>query len=387
MNHNPDHNSKLLIIHIGADKCASSSLQASLGALNKSYPELQNYQFLKNNLLLKNNESGPQPKKLEYLKSIFEKTTSSTLILSNEGLMGESLPSLHFLCKTALEDYNFKKILITMYSRSPASHAISSYHQWFFRYKEILKSDIKAVQDAGLDSDLLTPLERRLIVILSKKQFRNWNTIIQNVRDQTHQFGRAVKLVSRHIPTKDNNYSLLSDFLGSANILEKYRNISLAKLNKRANNRFSEQVTHAFATLLCKEEYSEMFLPGPHELNQFFLALSLPYKDVKFTSSESLDKSYIHLQQNLDQLTFSVDELARDGTTKYCKEFSLELESFFHRNPGNNLPAIELIKENLILRDKKLIEAFNRNCINKVSESYKKLSSNISWLRVARKVF
>lgn len=387
MNHEPDDNSKLLIIHAGADKCASSSLQASLGALNKSYPKLQDYQFLKNNLLLKNNDSGLKNKKLEYIKSIFEKTTSNTLILSNEGLMGESLPSLHFLCKIALKDYNFEKILITMYSRSPASHAISSYHQWFFRYKEILKNDIKVAQEAGLDSDLLTPLERRLIATLLRKQFRNWNTIIQNIRDQTHQFGRAIKLVSRHIPTKNNNYSLLSDFLESANILENYKHISLENLNKRANNRFAEELTHAFATLLCEDEYSEMFLPGPHELNQFFLALSMPYKDIKFTSNESLNKSYINLQQNLDHLTFSVDELARDGTTKYCKEFNLELEPFFHPNPGNILSTIELIKENSAIRDKKCIEAFNRNCINKVSESYKKLSCNVSWLRVARKVF
>jgi hypothetical protein len=87
-------------------------------------------------------------------------------------------------------------------------------------------------------------------------------------------------------------------------------------------------VTHAFATFSCKEEYSDI-LPGPHKLNQFFLTLSIPYKDVKFTSNESLNKSYIHLQQNIGHLTFSVNELARDRTTKYSKEFNLELESFF----------------------------------------------------------
>ena len=71
-NHKATNNPKLLIIHVGADKCASSSLQDALEALDKSHPELQDYQFLKNNLLLKRDDPKEEEKR-KYIKSIFKK--------------------------------------------------------------------------------------------------------------------------------------------------------------------------------------------------------------------------------------------------------------------------------------------------------------------------
>ena len=265
---------KLLIIHAGADKCASSSLQQSLGALNKTYPHLQNYYFLKNNSLIKRNDSEAE-NKLSGIKKIFKERSSDTVIVSNEGLIGESLPSLPLLCKTALEDYCFDQVLIAMYSRSPASHAVSSYHQWFFRNRETLKTDIKTTESLGLNSDFLTPLERRLTAMTSRRQQRNWHQIIQNIKNETIDFGEKVQFLSSHIPTKENSYQLLTHFLESAAIAERYKHIPLSKFNRRSNDRFSEELTHAISIILCEDYYSRSFTPGPHELNHFLSALSL----------------------------------------------------------------------------------------------------------------
>jgi len=81
MNPNPraEGIKKLLIIHTGADKCASSSLQQSLGQLNKYHPELQSYHFLKNNLLVKRHDSE-KDNKIAGIKKIFEEGTLTRLL-------------------------------------------------------------------------------------------------------------------------------------------------------------------------------------------------------------------------------------------------------------------------------------------------------------------
>lgn len=385
-NHKATNNPKLLIIHVGADKCASSSLQDSLEALDKSHPELQDYQFLKNNLLLKRDDPKEEEKR-KYIKSIFKKRCSNTLIVSNEGLIGESLPSLGLLCKTAFDDYNFERAIITMYTRSPASHAISSYHQWFFRDKKILESDIKAAQEIGLNSDLLAPLERRLIAVYSKKQYRNWNHVAKNINNQILEFNDRIKIVSKHIPTKEENYPLLSDFLESANVSDNYQHISLPDFEKRSNDRFSIELTHSLSILLCENAFSQMFAPGPHELNHFLMALSVAYKESQLTFDNNLNDTYTSYRQNLSILSSLLDELAREGTTKYCEEFNLEPELFFHPKTNELPPQIESIIKNTSKRDIHKIKAFNQSCIERSSRIYKKIVARVPWMKFARKVF
>lgn len=373
---------RLLIIHTGADKCASSSLQKSLKKLNKHHPELQNFHFLKNNSLVKRHDSE-KDKKAASIKKIFEERSSDTIIVSNEGLMGESLPSLPLLCKIAIEDYCFDQVLITMYSRSPASHAISSYHQWHFRNRVTLKSDINTSESTGLNSNLLTPLERRLVAMTSKGQHRNWNSIIQNMKNETSQFGEKVKLLSNHIPTKQNKYSLLNHFLESTRIIEKYNNIQLSKFCKRSNDRFSEELTHAISIMLCEGRCSESFIPEPHESNQFLIALSLALNNTKNNPKEELNEAYENCNNTLDFLSFTLDEIARDGTMRYCEEFGLDPRLFFYPNPQNNIKTIAHIKEISEARNKNTIMEYNKYCLHRVSKAYKKLLNRIPWMKFA----
>ena len=389
MNPNPRKKGiqKLLIIHTGADKCASSSLQQSLGELNKYCPELQNFHFLKNNSLVKRNDNESEKKnKITAIKKIFEERSSDTIIVSNEGLIGESLPSLPLLCKIAIEDYCFNKVLITMYSRSPASHAISSYHQWHFRNRETLKNDINISERAGFNSDLLSPLERRLIAMTSKHQYRNWNNIIQNIKNKISQFGEKVELLSQHIPTKRSKYSLLNHFFESTMIKERYKNIQLSKFDKRSNERFSDELTHAISIMLCEDRYSGSFIPGPHESNQFLHSLSLVLKSAKNNSKEDLNEAYENCQDTLDFLSFTLDELAREGSMRYCEEFGIEPCLFFHLASQNSITTIEHIKEISAARDKNSISDYNNDCICRVSKAYKKLSNHAPWMKLAKKL-
>ena len=385
-NYKAKSNSKLLIIHAGADKCASSSLQDSLEALNKSHPELQDFQFLKNNYLLKRNDPKEE-EKTKYIQTIFTKNHSNTLIVSNEGLIGESLPSLRLLCKTAIEDHNFERIIITMYSRSPASHAISAYHQWFFRDKKVLTSDIEAAKEMGLNSDLLTPLERRLIAIYSKRQYRNWNAVTKNIKNQIHEYRDSVKLTSKHIPTKEKNYLLLSDFLKGAGILDNYQHISLEKFDERSNDRFSMELTYSISTLLCNNVISEIFIPGPHELNHFLSALSYAYKESEPMFQDSLNDAYTGYQQNLQIITTLLDELAREETTKYCEEFNLIPEQFIHSPSSKSLIKVESVAANISERSVDKVNSFNQKCTENASTIYKKIAARVPWMKFAKKVF
>ena len=376
---------RLLIIHAGADKCASSSLQSSLHELNKKNPELQQYQFLANKYLLKTDESKAEENYL-YVKSIFEKRTSDTVILSNEGLIGESLPSLRILCKVALEDYNFDKVIITIYSRSASSHAISSYHQWFFRNHEILKSDARATAEMGLKSCLLTPLERRLLSIKFKKiQYVDWNAIIQNIKIQTSRYGNSVRIISNHIPTPKNNYALLVNFLETTGIISNYKNISLAKYNIRSNDRFAEELTHSLSIALYEGAHSDIYIPGPHEMNDLLMALTTTYKDCESLFEKNLNQAYINHRENLNYLGQAVDDISREGTIKYCKQFNLKTEQFLQPKKHNNEFDIRSILKVIEKRKIHAINMFNENCIAKLSIAYKNMFNTVPWMQFAKK--
>jgi hypothetical protein len=82
-----------------------------------------------------------------------------------------------------------------------------------------------------------------------------------------------------------------------------------------------------------------------------------------------------------------LDELAREGTTKYCEEFNLEPELFFHPKTNELPPQIESIIKNTSKRDIHKIKAFNQSCIERSSRIYKKIVARVPWMKFARKVF
>ena len=138
--------------------------------------------------------------------------------------------------------------------------------------------------------------------------------------------------------------------------------------------------------MLCEDRYSGSFTPGPHESNQFLFALSLVLNSQKTNFEASRNEAYEHCQNILDFLSFNLDELARKGTMKYCAEFEIQPHPFFHSAPKNDIQSISHIKEISEARNKRLIEAYNKDCVYRASNAYKVLSNNIPWMKIARQL-
>ena len=169
-------------------------------------------------------------------------------------------------------------------------------------------------------------------------------------------------------------------------IRERYKNIQLSKFDKRSNDRFSDELTHAISIMLCEDRYSGSFIPGPHESNQFLHSLSLALKSATNSAKEDLNEAYENHQNTLDFLSFTLDELAREGSMRYCEEFDIEPNLFFHTASQNNITTIEHIKEISTARNRNLISDYNKDCIYKVSKAYKKLTSSVPWMKLAKKL-
>lgn len=382
-------NEKKLIMHVGSGKCASSSLQQSLAALNKGYPRLQDYQHLSKYKLLKYGDLDENIKR-KYIESIVNERSSDTLIVSNEGLLSGSFPSIKPFCEAALNKNGFDLVIISMLTRSPSSHAISSFHQWHFRNRQMLKEDISLSEKIGINWKTLSPLERRLLAMCLQSEFRDWGDIVQKLKRETKEFGESVRIVSRHMPAKNNNYPLLQQFLEDATLSKNYKNHSVKKFETRSNDRFSEALTYAISSLISLENHTNPFVPKHYEMIPFVKALSLLNYDNDRKFADTMPVIYPGLERNLYILANCIDWHARHSVTSYCKEFNQNMDLFFNSSqPDLSVPLLDVIEEvKKISQTRKIdeISTFNQSCIENLGLDFRRLSNEIPWIRIAEQL-
>ena len=137
-----------LVIHVGAQKCASSSLQASLRLVAKASKGALGFCFLNPAQLRKADQALQQNNDtvFVYIDRVLSAESSSQVVISHE-MMGNRPALVRSIAERALTQNNFDHVVISGYSRLQSSYHISAFSQWFFRDRKKLRDDLKVLAD------------------------------------------------------------------------------------------------------------------------------------------------------------------------------------------------------------------------------------------------
>ena len=208
-----------LVIHVGAQKCASSSLQASLRLVAQASKGALGFCFL-NPAQLRNADQALRQNHgvaFDYVDSVLSAESSSQVVVSHE-MLGNRPALVCSIAERALTQHDFDHVVISGYSRLQSSYHISAFSQWFFRDRKKLHEDLKRLAIHGLDWKKFSALERSLLALSLVGQDRNWFGNYQHFCGGVQHLGDSVTVVSSHIPTRSLPYSLLTHFLSSAGL-------------------------------------------------------------------------------------------------------------------------------------------------------------------------
>lgn len=234
---------KTLIIHIGAPKCGSSSIQNFLRNNENSFDTKVKFFHLTVELLngLKNNEFVVL-KKYEALFNQYN-AENSTTIVSLEALF-RSTEGVKNICEIAQGKVD--QIILIGYCRKQGGFIASGYHQWEYRNFDVIKSNFKTLTQYNLKPQNFTGLEKHLISILINEikleSPWNWN----------YYFGELDKVLKKYngitrigvLPNKDFQFSLIDDFIQKSNLTlsTKYKNQTEEKRNLQYNPNLVEAI-------------------------------------------------------------------------------------------------------------------------------------------------
>ena len=312
-----------LVIHVGAQKCASTSLQASLRCLESESDGLLSFAF-------------PKPSMLRHLQELIEEgSTSGFDVIDNvlSGLSADQAVISHemlgnrprlvcWIAERAILNHEFDQVVIAGYTRLQSNYYVSAFSQWHFRDQKRLQNDIKLFKDNGLDWQKFSAIERSLFAVALVGKDRSWNSDYKKLAAGVRYMGDKVCLVSNHIPTSSRPYSLLGNFCALTGI--ETEGVS-RKIDVRKNSKFHPVVIYGLSSHLSGVGMRQTCFPGPHEGNLWLfrvcdrLAESVSLKD---QIEDIYDPWFLKkLLGHLDRRTFK-DNLS------YCEFMSVNSEYF-----------------------------------------------------------
>ena len=356
--------SRTLVIHVGAQKCASSSLQASLRLVHQALKGRLGFCFLNPaqlraaDLAIAKQGDGA----FGYIDHVLAHQTADQVVISHE-MLGNRPALVSAITERALAKFAFDRVVISGYTRLQSNYHVSAFAQWYFRDRKMLLSDIKVFRELGLPWRKFTAQERSLYALSLSGKDRNWCANYRRFLAGVKRFSGRVIVVSCHIPTRQLPYSLLQHFVGSTGLdlgLE-----DLASMDVRKNQSFHPVVIHgisSFSSDLAANRQS--FFPGPHEGNRWLFRVCnrLAGQDDVMDEFQDLFPPAFErcLLNHLDSRT-TVDN------KEYCKMMSVD-ERYFQPSPD----AVELTTDQLkelasqVAHERRIkrIEAFNRSVEN-----------------------
>tara|TARA_B100000674_G_scaffold72556_1_gene50102 strand:+ start:6165 stop:7277 length:1113 start_codon:yes stop_codon:yes gene_type:complete len=261
--------SRTLVIHVGAQKCASSSLQASLRLVHQALKGRFGFCFLNPaqlraaDLAIAKQGDGA----FGYIDQVLSRQAADQVVISHE-MLGNRPALVSAIAERALGAFSFDRVVISGYTRLQSNYHVSSFAQWYFRDRKKLLSDIRIFRDLDLPWRKFTAQERSLFVLCLSGKDRNWCANYRRFLSGVSHLSGRVCVVSCHIPTRQLPYSLLQHFVESTGL-----NLGLDDLSSmdvRKNQSFHPVVIHgvsSFSSDLPANRQS--FFPGPHEGNRW----------------------------------------------------------------------------------------------------------------------
>ena len=352
--------SRTLVIHVGAQKCASSSLQASLRLVHQALKGRFGFCFLNPaqlraaDLAMAKRGDGA----FGYIDQVLSRQTADQVVISHE-MLGNRPALVSAIAERALAVFAFDRIVISGYTRLQSNYHVSAFAQWYFRDRKRLLSDIKVFRALGLPWRKFTAQERSLFALSLSGKDRNWCANYRRFLAGVKHLSGRVKVVSCHIPTRQLPYSLLQHFVESTGLNLELEN--LASMDVRKNQSFHPVVIHgvpSFSSDLPANRQS--FFPGPHEGNRWLFRVCdrLSQQADAMNGFEGLFSPAFErcLLNHLDSRTASDNRY-------YCELMSVD-QRYFQPLPEAVLKTDDELKElaSQVANDRQLkaIEVFNR---------------------------
>ena len=349
-----------LVIHVGAQKCASSSLQASLRSLEAENPECFSFAFPKpaalhelQQLIQRNDTSG-----FAYLDETISRLSADQAVLSHE-MLGNRPRLVSCIADRAIREHGFDEVVIAGYTRLQSNYHVSAFSQWFFRDQKMLQNDISVLKRNQLDWRLFSALERSLIALVKSKKDRSWRSNYQGFVEGVKHIEDRVRVVSNHIPTRNNPYLLIENFFELTGLKKPAKGCDLGHYDVRRNESFSPVVVFALSSYLSLKGLRPTCFPGPHEGNRWLFRVC---DRLDSDSSLSRDAELLFERSLLDQLCGHLDCRVLGDNYVYCQEMNVD-QTFFQPSDTARLMSWEEIFDLVNLtaknRELKLIKRFN----------------------------
>jgi len=313
---------KELILHVGAAKCGSTTIQTLLKkASSKKANTCFHYQKLNTQLINGLRLSKPEALRTcqGHLNTIQNK---QKLVISHEYLQ-EQYKALANIIQLAKE-FDYKFIQIIGYTRRQDSWRRANFNQWSFRNKYSLIQAKTLLSKLGCDWRLFSAYERWLLLGFFEQEGPNWALHYQHYKSCLSQQDIAHNVVSRPIPCqKEKPSKLLHHFNKHCNTNIKAKLINACTAIK--NPSFSEYLTETIADSILLTPSSLSQPITPHKNNKDLAEIShnldkqLPAFNMEFL--ETLEKNYLSI--------FS------DSNKRYCDEFNLCFDTHFKPNPAH----------------------------------------------------
>ena len=322
-----------LAIHIGAQKCASSSLQASLRLFQNSCKN-NSFSFVFLNPAQLRSLSNALTQKIEspfrYIDRILSELTADFSVISHE-MLGNRPALVHAIARRAVKHHGFEHIVVVGYTRLQSSYHVSAFKQWFFRDRKKLREDIAVLKNYDLSWRKFSALERSLLALALVGKDRSWHANYKKFAAGCTALSPQMTLASNHIPTKQNPYMLLEDFFRLSGF--ECRD-DLSAFDVRKNISFHPAVVHTLSSHFSSLGPRLSCFPGPHEGNRWLFRVCKRLDDASVNLPREND---VFAQEFCESIVHYLDRRNYPANQDYCRLMSVN-QSYFE--PVNNVKAM-----------------------------------------------
>lgn len=348
----------ILIVHIGASKCGSSTIQYALKILKRSSNFSNKYDYKFINPLMITGVVSKDVKAFEcakkYFVSLFRSSSCNSipLIISHEFFiyMPHALDVIFQLSKK----FGYRSMKVIGYSRLQSAHGISSFKQWGFRDKSFIANNICFLEKMNINWRLFSALERYMIwqsfnldTQSRKSDCRNWYFLFSNLVKNVGEISlEDVSISSNHIPSKDYPYDLVRDFLVRCDIdLNSFDLEQVDDSLSVQNKSFSPLLTEIISLSIIMPKFD--FGLRIHKDNQKLIRLSNVLDEQFVGNIPKVDSSLAFISSSL------IDSHFLSDNKKYCQVFGAE-EKYFCRNIDKRLTCEDLMSHVRVLESKRI---------------------------------
>lgn len=334
---------KKLVLHVGAGKCGSTSIQRAL--LRPMVQQAAGISYVELDPKLVSGLVDPDLQTREAMRRAldaqFARNDSELVVFSHE-VMGKLPAAVNAISRRARTQGGINEVVVVGFTRRQSSYVVAAFKQWHFRNPKRLAADIEVLTRLELDPGLFSPLERHVIAIACRTPedrpqtyVPDWNHYYQMLMNKAAESDGAVRVESNHIPTKQESYPLFADFASRAGI-ECPPDV-LDEVDKPANAAFSDALCEAVAEHLSDRDLDSSWIPGPHDDNPWFNTVSLQFDEAVAKPDPPSPESVL---QNAAAL---IDHRFRDSNMAYCSLMDVE-EGYFGVTERSDISAESLLE-------------------------------------------